>query len=139
MKISQKIDSFKKMTLKTNFGCQSYVLFKKGIKCNQSYAPFKKDINGNFVPQSVCLPPKPLFFLAKNFNTTTHKNKQNFEKKQIQNFTRLGPRSRFSCLENASFLFVYDLLRFHKAKRKECYRINRYMQTLTDLPRSTWI
>jgi hypothetical protein len=36
MESSRKIRQFKKMALKTDFKCQSYVIFKKGIKGNQS-------------------------------------------------------------------------------------------------------
>jgi hypothetical protein len=34
-KISKSYAVFKKMALKTDFGCESYVLFKKGINGNQ--------------------------------------------------------------------------------------------------------
>jgi hypothetical protein len=36
MESSQKNRPFKKKTLKTNFKCESYVIFKKGLNGNQS-------------------------------------------------------------------------------------------------------
>jgi hypothetical protein len=67
----------------------------------------------------VCLPPKPVFLLTKKFNTVTHKNKRNFERKKIINLNNNGIISQLAYPENASFISISNLFNLHKAQSKE--------------------
>jgi len=56
------------------------------------------------LPQSACLPPKPLVLSTKYFNTATHKNKGNFEKKTL-NLNKNGVRYKLAYPKMQIFSF----------------------------------